>query len=251
MASTPSTHNHLTVPIITAATANQLPPTPPPTPLAHEIGPLRGTVIRLTNRQRARCRKRFPFHNPPLQKHCGHQQLFAMRRCWVKHSMDRLRYGSRSQNGASFGPAVRNALGCILVQKVATREGYVQVKPCEVSHRPDERQAAILPQLAHRMAMWEVKDRPAPITLGRAGRQRPGATIAHQMVVNARLAGKEQMDVSHLCHHGNCINVDHMVMETSKWNNTRRNCVEMGLCVEGCQPPCLFMEEEAEAEAEE
>lgn len=52
----------------------------------------------------------------------------------------------------------------------------------------------------------------------------------------------EEGDVgSHLCHHARCVNINHLVWESSARNNRRENaCNKKRVCACGLQPPCNF-----------
>ena len=49
----------------------------------------------------------------------------------------------------------------------------------------------------------------------------------------------ETVEVSHLCHYRDCVNVEHLTLETHWINLGRRQCVAAGRCL-GHQPPCIF-----------
>ena len=40
----------------------------------------------------------------------------------------------------------------------------------------------------------------------------------------------DKKDVSHLCHRRNCVNPDHLVLESRQENNARKRCVSKGVC---------------------
>ena len=53
------------------------------------------------------------------------------------------------------------------------------------------------------------------------------------------LRNSDAGEVSHRCGNKRCVQINHLVLETSAANNSRRNCHDEGHCFD-CQPPCIF-----------
>jgi len=47
-------------------------------------------------------------------------------------------------------------------------------------------------------------------------------------------------DVSHLCHRKQCLNIQHLVLESRAVNNRRQTCYAQGSCTKLHEPFCIF-----------
>jgi hypothetical protein len=52
--------------------------------------------------------------------------------------------------------------------------------------------------------------------------------------------GKQNLEVSHLCHNKLCINQEHLVLETQAVNASRNRCALLKHCTQRHSPRCVF-----------
>lgn len=142
--------------------------------------------------------------------------------------------------GQGSSPAVRNLVGCVLVQRAGNRadKGYVQLDPPRLT-AAHTREPEMAWQLAHRIVCFLTK---------------PTEDVCKMLY--------DGFDASHRCHMSKCINPEHLVVETHDANMSRRQCegrVDVVATVNGgdwllpcplpCphQPPCINQRERRDA----
>lgn len=50
----------------------------------------------------------------------------------------------------------------------------------------------------------------------------------------------KKLEISHLCHNNECVNPDHVYLETHQTNMDRISCRVQGSCTHNHEPSCLF-----------
>lgn len=168
----------------------------------------------------------------------------SMRHELIVATMDRLRFGVVARSKMSFGPALRNKFGCLLPQKKENKKGYNQIRPSITNIKVADDGIVLRPhqQYVHRLALLEIGDRMAPVVNRVMPSQKRGPGRGRWRISRActiRKVMRKGLDISHLCHHNNCINTDHMVFESKTDNNRRNMCRGREECRCGREPPCL------------
>ncbi|KAK9351662.1 zinc-binding loop region of homing endonuclease-domain-containing protein [Lipomyces doorenjongii] len=124
---------------------------------------------------------------------------------WIA-TIERLKYGYTSTNGIYFPPAVITANGCQLAQRSLVNDGYIHVPPVTAvtgkARKDVQKKSPILSLRIAWCATWQ--------------------RAASEVDVRNLLYGGYQ--ASHLCHQQNCINPDHLVVETQQVNLSRKMC---------------------------
>ena len=67
-----------------------------------------------------------------------------------------------------------------------------------------------------------------------------GFKVAHILLIADHRFPQPDDEGSHLCHHTECCDVDHLVWERGDFNRRRKHCQREGECVCGLVPKCML-----------
>jgi len=85
-----------------------------------------------------------------------------------------------------------------------------------------------------------VNGRPSVRMVSRFKKRQVTLYAAHVVLVMHGKIPREDEQASHLCHNAACIDIDHLVWESSDRNMRRRKCMARGKCICGLTPQCIF-----------